>query len=236
MAPAHKGGRQRKRILIIDDDCAFGGALKAQLELCEPYEVIACSRGSDGLEHIKRRLYDLILLDLGLPDMDGRELCKIMRKRGHNMPIIMLTAVNGEAEEILGLESGANDYITKPFRMGVLLARIRAHLRQHEDSDHAEFTLGPYTFRPSAKLLIDSSSRKKIRLTDKEVAILRLMYRSRRKAIGRNTLLDQVWGYDPGVNTHTVETHIYRLRQKIERSPAHPDLLLTTPEGYQLAH
>ena len=224
-----------KRILIIDDDAELGGVLKTQLELCEPYEVIACSSGSGGLEHIKGRLYDLILLDLGLPDMDGRELCKIIRRRGQKMPIIMLAAVSGEAEEILALESGANDYVMKPIRMEVLLARIRAHLRQQEHSDDAEFTLGHHIFRPGAKLLIDSTRRKKIRLTEKETAILRLVYRNSNRALSRESLLDQVWGYNPGVNTHTVETHIYRLRQKLERDPARPALLVTTPEGYQLA-
>src|SRR5690606_26563469 len=119
---------------------------------------------------------DLVILDVGLPDMDGRETCKVMRKNGLKSPVIMLTGHDSDADTILGLESGANDYMTKPFRFGVLLARVRAHLRQHEQSEDAVFTIGPYTFRPSAKILLDVGG-SKIRLTEKETAILKFLYR-----------------------------------------------------------
>ncbi len=153
------------------------------------------------------------------PDMDGREACKIMRRNGYKGPIIMLTGQSSDSDTILGLDSGANDYVTKPFRFGVLLARIRAHLRQHEQSEDAIFKVGPYTFKPSAKMLIRDDNRK-IRLTEKETAIIKFLYRAGEQVVGRDVLLHDVWGYNAGVTTHTLETHIYRLRQKIERDPS----------------
>jgi DNA-binding response OmpR family regulator len=146
----------------------------------------------------------------------------------------MLTAAESDADAVLGLDSGANDYVTKPFRLSVLLARLRAQLRQHEQSDDAIFTIGPYTFRPSAKTLTDAGGRRKIRLTEKETAILKFLYRAGDQVIGRETLLGEVWGYNAGVTTHTLETHIYRLRQKIEKDPSNATILVTEAGGYRL--
>jgi DNA-binding response OmpR family regulator len=146
----------------------------------------------------------------------------------------MLTGADTDADTILGLDSGANDYITKPFRLGVLLARLRAHIRQHERSDDAVFVIGPYTFQPGAKLLVDEPRRKKIRLTDKETSILKYLYRTGGRVVSREVLLDEVWGYNAGITTHTLETHVYRLRQKIERDPANARILVTEAGGYRL--
>ena len=224
-----------KRILIVDDDDALRQSLAEQLELHEEFEIGVAATGSDALQAVKALRYDIVLLDVGLPDIDGRELCKVMRRGGHKMPIIMLTAADSDSDTILGLESGANDYVVKPFRLGVLLARMRAQLRQHEQSEDAVFSIGPYTFRPSAKLLVEPESHRKIRLTEKETAILKYLYRAGDKVVAREVLLDEVWGYNAGVATHTLETHIYRLRQKIERDPSDAVLLLTEPGGYRLA-
>ncbi len=223
-----------KRILIVDDDAALCGSLSEQLQLHEEFVVGEAASGNAALERLKSQRYDLVLLDVGLPDIDGRELCKVMRRGGHKMPIIMLTAADSDADTILGLQSGANDYVTKPFRLGVLLARIRAQLRQHEQSDDAVFTIGPYTLRPSAKLLMDTENNKKIRLTEKETAILKYLYRAGDRVVPRSVLLDEVWGYNAAVATHTLETHIYRLRQKIERNPSNAELIVTEPRGYRL--
>jgi DNA-binding response OmpR family regulator len=165
--------------------------------------------------------------------MDGRELCKLMRRQGVRAPVIMLTAADSDADTILGLESGANDYVTKPFRFAVLLARIRAQLRQHEASEDAVFTIGPYSFRPSSKLLTGQKGNK-VRLTEKETAILRYLYRAGQKPVSRETLLQEVWGYNSGVTTHTLETHVYRLRQKVEKDAANPSILVTDAGGYKL--
>jgi DNA-binding response OmpR family regulator len=223
-----------RRILIVDDDAALRLSLAEQLQLHEEFATNSAGLASEALDLVKAHYYDAILLDVGLPDMDGRELCRLMRRSGVRAPILMLTAADGDADAILGLDSGANDYITKPFRLNLLLARLRAQLRQHELSEDAVFTIGPYTFRPSAKLLLDEGGRKKVRLTEKETAILKYLYRAGERTIGRDILLNEVWGYNSGVTTHTLETHVYRLRQKIERDPTKAEILVTEPGGYRL--
>ncbi len=222
-----------KKILIIDDDDALRESLAEQFALHDEFLPISASTGSEGISAVKSEHIDLVLLDVGLPDIDGREACKMMRKNGFKSPVIMLTAHDSDADAILGLESGANDYVTKPFRFGVLLARVRAHLRQHEQSEDAIFTIGPYTFKPSSKILVHQDQ-SKIRLTEKETAILKYLYRASDQVVGRDVLLHEVWGYNSGVTTHTLETHIYRLRQKIEREPSNAEILVTETGGYKL--
>jgi DNA-binding response OmpR family regulator len=223
-----------RRILIVDDDADLRHALAEQLSLHEEFITAEAETGGSALEFVGQQYFDAILLDVGLPDMDGRELCRLMRRSGVRAPILILTGADSDADAILGLDSGANDYITKPFKLSVLLARLRAQLRQHEQSEDAVFTIGPYTFRPSAKLMVDDTGRKKVRLTEKETAILKYLYRAGERVIGRDVLLGEVWGYNAGVTTHTLETHIYRLRQKIEREPSRAEILITEPGGYRL--
>jgi DNA-binding response OmpR family regulator len=226
--------RAGRRILIVDDDAALRQSLAEQLELNEEFVCVECETAAQALETVRSERFDTIVLDVGLPDMDGRELCRLLRRAGVLVPIVMLTGADSEADTILGLESGADDYVTKPFRLSVLLARLRAHLRQSEYSDDAVFAIGPYTFRPGTKLLTDRSGRRRVRLTEKETAILKYLYRAGDQAIGRDTLLGEVWGYNAGVTTHTLETHVYRLRQKIERDPTRAEILVTEPGGYRL--
>lgn len=223
-----------KKILLVDDDDTLRHSLAEQLRLHEEFQTVEAEDATKALSLTKETYFDCILLDIGLPDMDGRDLCRLMRRNGVRSPIILLTAVDSDADTILGLDSGANDYITKPFRLGVLLARLRAQLRQFEQSEDAVFTIGPYTFQPSAKLLTDDQTSKKIRLTEKETAILKYLYRVGSKVVGRDVLLGEVWGYNAGVTTHTLETHVYRLRQKIERDPSSAEILVTEPGGYRL--
>jgi DNA-binding response OmpR family regulator len=222
-----------KKILLVDDDEDLREALADQLVLTEDFDVFEAGSGSQGLERAKEAIYDLVILDVGLPDMDGRELCRLMRKQGVKCPVVMLTGHDSDADTILGLDAGANDYVSKPFKFPVLLARIRAQLRQHEQSEDAVFTLGPYTFKPAAKMLIDEDD-KKIRLTEKETNILKFLYRAQDGVVARDVLLHEVWGYNAGVTTHTLETHIYRLRQKIEPDPGNARLLITESGGYRL--
>ncbi|CCQ75595.1 response regulator transcription factor [Magnetospira sp. QH-2] len=223
-----------KKILLVDDDETLCEMLVEQLKLHQEFDTQVVSSGKAALETASGDHFDVILLDVGLPDLDGREVCKLMRKNGVKTPIIMLTGADSDSDTILGLDAGANDYVTKPFRMGVLLARIRAHLRQHEQSEDAVFTIGPYTFQPAAKLLVHNDDGKKVRLTDKETSILKYLYRAGDKVVGRDVLLGEVWGYNAGVTTHTLETHVYRLRQKIEPDPSNAQLLVTEPGGYKL--
>ncbi len=223
-----------KQILIVDDDIDFVETLCEQLHLHEEFRSVACGSGAEALQTAKEDRFDVIILDVGLPDMDGREVCRLMRRNGVTSPIIMLTGADTDADTILGLDAGANDYVTKPFRLGVLLARLRAHIRQHERSDDAVFVIGPYSFQPANKLLVEQATEKKVRLTDKETAILKYLYRSGDKVVSRDVLLGEVWGYNAGVTTHTLETHVYRLRQKIEADPSNARLLITEPGGYKL--
>jgi len=222
-----------KRVLLVDDDDDLREALSEQLVMTEDFDVFEAANGAQGMVRAKEALYDLVILDVGLPDTDGRELCRLMRKQGVKCPILMLTGHDSDADTILGLDAGANDYVTKPFRFPVLLARIRAQLRQHEQSEDAVFQLGPYTFKPAMKLL-ETEDAKKIRLTEKETNILKYLYRAQDGVVAREVLLHEVWGYNAGVTTHTLETHIYRLRQKIEPDPANVRLLVTESGGYRL--
>jgi DNA-binding response OmpR family regulator len=222
-----------RMILIVDDDAELRDALVEQLALHEEFEAVAVDTATKGVHTAKNGHVDLVIMDVGLPDMDGREAVRILRKNGFKAPVIMLTGHDTDSDTILGLESGANDYIVKPFRFAVLLARIRAQLRQHEASEDAVFTIGPYTFRPSSKLLVNPKGNK-VRLTEKETAILRYLYRAGQRPVSREVLLQEVWGYNSGVTTHTLETHIYRLRQKVERDAAAPSILVTEGGGYKL--
>lgn len=222
-----------RTILVIDDEVELRDQLAEQLGLHDEFTAVVAGKASEGFALARSQQVDLILLDVGLPDMDGREACKVLRKNGYKGPVIMLTGQISDADTILGLEAGANDYVTKPFRFQVLLARIRAQLRQHEQSEDAVFTIGRYTFRPAGKILIDERGGK-VRLTDKETSILKYLYRAGERVVTRDVLLHEVWGYNAGVTTHTLETHIYRLRQKIEVDPSAAELLVTETGGYKL--
>jgi DNA-binding response OmpR family regulator len=224
-----------KKIILVDDDELLRETLVDQFNVHDELAVEPIETANAAIERVKEEAHiDLMLLDVGLPDMDGREACRIMRKNGFKSPIIMLTGADSEADTILGLDAGANDYVSKPFKFGVLLARVRAHLRSHEQSEDAVFKVGPYEFRPAVKMLV-SQEDKKIRLTEKETSILKFLYRAGGKPVTRDILLDEVWGYNSGVTTHTLETHVYRLRQKIEPDPSSASILLTESGGYRLS-
>lgn len=222
-----------RTILLVDDDDDLRETLVEQLALQDEFSVLHKSTAADGMETAKNQSVDLVIMDVGLPDMDGREAVKELRRNGFRAPIIMLTGHDTDADTILGLEAGANDYVSKPFRFAVLLARIRTQLRQHEQSEDATFNIGPYVFKPSQKLLTTENGQK-IRLTEKEAAIIRYLYRAGQKVVTRDVLLEEVWGYNSGVTTHTLETHVYRLRQKIERDPSNAEILVTENGGYKI--
>ncbi|WDI32790.1 response regulator transcription factor [Hyphococcus flavus] len=224
-----------KKILLVDDDELLRDTLIDQFSVHDEFAVEPVATAADAIDRVREEAHiDLMLLDVGLPDMDGREACRIMRKNGFKSPIIMLTGADSEADTILGLDAGANDYVSKPFKFSVLLARLRAHLRSHEQSEDAVFKVGPYEFRPAVKMLVTAED-KKIRLTEKETSILKFLYRAGGKPVTRDILLDEVWGYNSGVTTHTLETHVYRLRQKIEPDPSNASILLTESGGYRLS-
>ncbi len=221
-----------KRVLLVDDDPMLRASVAEQLAAEGDYAPVEADSASAARARAREGLYEFMILDVGLPDGDGRKLCREFRELGVTCPIILLTAKDSDADVIEGLESGANDYIAKPFRFAVLMARIHAHLRSHAQSEEAVYRVGHYTFQPSAKVLIDAAGNR-VRLTEKETNILKFLYRAR-QTVGRETLLHEVWGYNPAVTTHTLETHIYRLRQKIERNPGRAQILITESGGYRL--
>ncbi|HPF47160.1 MAG: response regulator transcription factor [Alphaproteobacteria bacterium] len=223
-------------ILLVDDDDDLRENLAMQLSFHEEFKTVQCNNGKCGLDAVKTNDFDLIILDVGMPDIDGREVCRMMRKSGVSTPIIMLTANASEADTILGLDAGANDYVTKPFKFGVLLARIRAHLRQHLISEDASYPIGHYMFKPGEKTLTDKDTEEKIRLTEKETAILKFLKRADGATISREKMLNEVWGYNSNVTTHTLETHIYRLRQKIEKNPSEAKIIITENGGYSMGN
>jgi DNA-binding response OmpR family regulator len=224
---------RKRTILLVDDDTDLRETLSEQFILTGEFDTILAEDAASGVRAAAEKAPELILLDVDLPDLDGREACRAMRNAGYSGPVVLLTGKDTDADTVLGLDSGANDYVTKPFRFAVLLARVRAHLRAHDQTDVANLKIGPYEFKPSNRLLTDKAGRK-VRLTDKESAILRYLYRAGAKAVPREELLREVWGYNAAVTTHTLETHVYRLRQKIEPSAGKTELLVTEGGGYRL--
>jgi DNA-binding response OmpR family regulator len=221
-----------KRVLLVEDDTMLSSSLAEQLAQEGAYVVVQADSCAEARQAAADGLYEFMILDVGLPDGDGRSLCRELRTQGITCPILLLTAADTDEDTVKGLESGANDYVTKPFRFAVLMARVHAHLRSHDRSEEAMYRIGPYTFRPSAKLLLDANA-KRIRLTEKETNILKYLHRCG-DTVPRETLLHEVWGYNPAVTTHTLETHIYRLRQKIEENPGEARILVTESGGYRL--
>jgi DNA-binding response OmpR family regulator len=225
----------RRPVLIIEDDETLSGILTEYLDESQEFAVSTAPSIEAAEQHLadENAHFDAVILDIGLPDGDGRDYCARLRRQGQSMPIIILTGASDETDVVRGLDSGASDYVAKPFRASELLARLRAQLRIFDRSEQVVFPVGPYTFRPAKKLLHDNAKNRRIRLTDKETAVLKYLYRSD-AAVNRQILMHEVWGYNASVTTHTLETHIYRLRQKIEADPARPSLLVTEGGGYRL--
>ena len=227
----------KQLILLVEDDELLRAMLAEQLAEDHGFAVTTAGSLEEAAKVFRDEdgRFDAVILDIGMPDGDGCHFCARLRRDGHMLPIIMLTGSAGEEDVVRGLESGANDYVAKPFRANELLARLRTQLRLFENSEDAVFSVGPYTFRPSKKLLHEPANNRRIRLTGKEAAILKFLYRSDSRPVDRQMLLHEVWGYNPAVTTHTLETHIYRLRQKMERHPRNPELLITENGGYRLS-
>jgi DNA-binding response OmpR family regulator len=225
-----------KHILIVDDDRALRSTLAAALEMDGAFAVTQADSAADAMIKTQARAlrFDAVILDVVLPDADGCDLCARLRRNGLRVPIIMLTGTADEQDVVRGLDAGANDYMVKPFRLAELTARLRAQIRAHETSEDAVLVIGPYHFRPGSRSLHDPLENRRIRLTDKEAAVLKYLYRSGGKPVGRQTLLREVWGYAKGASTHTVETHIYRLRRKIEPEATSVRILVNEDGGYRL--
>jgi DNA-binding response OmpR family regulator len=232
----------RSRVLIVDPDAARRRCLVDQLGRDAEFAGVACVSAAAALRRVRRERFDAVLVEGALPDRGAADLCRDLRDAGIGGPIIVLASPDAGPEREEALAAGAGDWLAKPIRIGELLARLRAGLRdaglrdarmRDAEDDAGVLTIGPYAFRPNAKLLSDTEDGRKVRLTEKEAAILAFLYRAGR-AIGRDTLLGEVWGYNAGVATHTLETYVYRLRRKIERDPTNAEILVTEPGGYRL--
>jgi DNA-binding response OmpR family regulator len=226
-----------KKILIVDDEVNMVNGLKDNLEF-EGYEVDTAMEGRTGLQKAVQNRYDLILLDIMLPEVSGFDICKAARKEGVNTPIIMLTAKGEEIDKVLGLELGADDYMTKPFSLRELLARIKAILRRAPDSKNGnaepEFVhIG--NVKVSFKNYTAFEGIKEIKMSYKEFEILHFLYQNEGKTIPRDDLMSNVWGIDYDITTRTVDNFILKLRQKIETDPNNPKIILTVHGvGYKM--
>jgi two-component system alkaline phosphatase synthesis response regulator PhoP len=223
-----------KKILIIEDDRALLETLRTALE-AENYKVLAASDGGEGFKLATQDNFDLILLDLKLPEMDGFEVCKSLRSKGDRTPIIFMTGEKKEEiDKVLGLELGGDDYMTKPFGTRELLARIKAVLRRArpEKEDLEECSFG--NVRISFKKQVAVKGKEEFPLTAKEMGLLKLLITHEDEVVTREVILNEVWGYDKYPTTRTVDTFIHNLRKKIEDDPAQPVHLLTIPwSGYK---
>ncbi len=222
-----------KKILIIEDDPAISiGIVDALRD--ENYQTMDVDNGEKGYHLAKNEKYDLIVLDLKLPGKNGIDVCRDLRKDGVNTPIIMLTVLREELDQVLGLELGADDYITKPFSLRVLLAKIKAILRRKSEivSDFEEYSFGDVYINFKAQEA--TKNKKPIDLTNMEFKLLKYLCQRENVVIDRDTMLDEVWGYDNFPNTRTVDNFILNLRKKIEDDPSHPVHLLTVHRaGYK---
>jgi len=225
----------KQPVLLVDDDDALREVLVDHL--ADDGEFAATSVASVQEAEVKLAQEDAqfnaIILDIGLPTGDGRDLCARLRRKGYRMPIIMLTGSDDGVDVVRDLDAGADNYITQPVRPTELLARLRVQLHTFENSD-AMFIIGPYTFRPAAKLLQEPTKNLRIYLTEKEVTILKSLYRAGNQRVTRQVLQNEVWGFNATIAPHTLVTHIYHLRQKIEPEPGNARLLITEDGGYRL--
>ncbi|HFB2048761.1 MAG: response regulator transcription factor [Hyphomicrobiaceae bacterium] len=222
-----------RKILIADDDEDLRELLCDQLALHNEFKITAVSNASLALQAVQLNSYDIAILSNSLHDIESNEVYKVIRQSGFKAPIVILTNFKAETGEFQNRNAGAYTYIIKPFKFAVLLAHIRAQIQRHEQTKDLFLTLGHYTFRPNLKLLVDGEGTK-VQLTEKETSILEFLYHAGEKVMSRNVLLHEIWGYNMLASTHTLETHIYRLRQKIERDPANAKILVTMTGGYKL--
>jgi two-component system alkaline phosphatase synthesis response regulator PhoP len=220
------------RILIVDDEPEIVRGLTDNLRF-EGYETIAAGDGEQGLKLAVSEAPDLILLDVMMPRMSGWDVCRELRRRGLDIPLIMLTARGEESDRVQGLELGADDYITKPFSLRELLARVRAVLRRPGPRQKAEtLAFGDVRMHPRGRQVFKAG--REVRLTRKEFDLLRYLVEHRGEIVTRDRLLDEVWGYERFPTTRTVDAHVLRLRQKFEPDPERPIYIVTVHgQGYK---
>ena len=221
------------KILLINNDKDLGEALAFQLTLDKKYEIVETSGETSAFSQINNNFCDLVIVNSQSSALKGYNLTKSLRLAGYKKPIIMLINQNSNLDIPDNQNHKADEYIIKPFRYMELLKSIETHLNRFKKSENTQYSIGNYTFKPNSKIL-ESNKNKSIRLTEKENNILKFLYKNLGNTVNRETLLHEVWGYNSKVTTHTLETHIYRLRQKIEDNPSNACFLITEPGGYKL--
>ena len=222
------------KILLINNDKDLGEALVFQLLLDEKYQIIEINDETSALAQINSNFCDLVIINSQSSALKGYNLTKSIRLAGYKKPIIMLINQNSNLDIPDDQNHKADEYIIKPFRYPVLLKSIETQLHKFKKSKNTQYSIGKYAFKPNSKILETNESRS-IRLTEKENNILKFLYKNLGNTVSRETLLHEVWGYNSKVTTHTLETHIYRLRQKIEDDPSNACFLITEPGGYKLS-
>jgi len=222
-----------KKILLIESDPDLREALCEQLHRTDQFEVFSSGNDTETLQKLRVQSFDMIVMDLHPLDNDSFEACRVTYAQNVKCPILLLTERDEISSAVFGQDARASDYIIKPFKFPILLARINVQLRMYEKSHDSAFTLGPYTFHPAMKIL-KTHDNNEIQLTEKETDILKFLYHTVEDVVPRDILLHEVWGYNNSITTHTLETHIYRLRQKIESTPSVAELLVTEDGGYRL--
>jgi DNA-binding response OmpR family regulator len=224
----------RRTILVIEDEPHIVLGLKDALEF-EGFSVLSAGSGKEGLGVAQKERPDAILLDLMLPDLNGYQVCEELRRTTPFVPIIMLTAKSQEADKIRGLQAGADDYVTKPFSIGELVARIRAIFRRtHRPSEAPTFLLGEVTVNLGAHS-VERDGKRPEQLSFYEVELLRFLYERKGQAVGRDELLDKIWGLEANPTNRTIDNFVVKLRKKIEKSPEKPAHILTVYGfGYKL--
>ena len=221
------------KILLINNDKDLGEALVFQLTLVEKYQIIEISYENNALAQINNNFCDLIIINSQSSALKEYNLIKNLRLAGYKKPIIMLINQNSNLDIPDNQNHKAYEYIIKPFRYPEILKSLETHLNRFKKSENTQYSIGNYIFKPNSKIL-ESNKNRSIRLTEKENNILKFLYKNLGNTVSRETLLHEVWGYNSKVTTHTLETHIYRLRQKIEDNPSNACFLITEHGGYKL--
>ena len=225
---------KRKTILFVSEALLLKELLLDQLQKQGEYLLEESLSVTEAISLIVKEHFDCILIDSSLAYVSLSNLCKNIRQEGVRSPIILVAEELGEDVAIVALDAGANDYVLKPFKINVLVAKIRSNIRQFEQSEFAILRFGRFSFKPGDKILLNNSSKEEVRLTDKETAIIKLLYLSGGEVVTRATLLEEVWGYNTTLTTHTLETHIYRIRQKVGNASSGQDFIATEAEGYRM--
>ena len=225
---------KRKTILFVSEFLLLKQLLLDQLQKQGEYLLEESLSVTEAISLIVKEHFDCILIDSNLANVSLSNLCKNIRQEGVRSPIILVAEELGEDVAIAALDAGANDYVLKPFKINVLVAKIRSNIRQFEQSEFAILRFGRFSFKPGDKILLNNSSKEEVRLTDKETAIIKLLYLSGGEVVTRATLLEEVWGYNTTLTTHTLETHIYRIRQKVGNASSGQDFIATESEGYRM--